>query len=1097
MADMSQLIRVASWQRNPAANVIFVHGLGGHAYGTWQHGDNDGLWPGWLAQDVPGLCTWTMSYAAPPTNWLGNAMPLQDRAVNLLERLLVEPGLSDGPLIFVCHSLGGLVVKQVLRQASDQRTRRPEAEALLGRVRAVIFIATPHKGSAQATWMDWLRLVVWPAMTTRALARNDPQLRELNTWYRNWSDGVVPPLKHQIFYESRPSAAGLIVDEDSADPGFAEAVAVPIDANHTEICKPLNRDSLVYASVRSFTAKLVDSEAVSDEAARVFERVAIADGRPRLQVAHALRLALVLLVLLVGGKGVHAMFVSTSTFSNMTAEQLEQELPKIIEIAREKQPKLTDEQIESIRQALRSARGAASFARAVAEAKTGNMEVVEGLLKQIYEDRKLERVRVERDMAKAQRERGAVAVLRNARDALELYREATVLDPGNLDGWVGFGDAALLAGTLREASRAFQTLAPLAKATGLAWEGFSYDRLGDVLVAEGKLAEARKHYEDSVSIREGLAAADPTSAAEQRHLSVSYEKLGDASVAEGKLAEAHKHYEDSLAIRKGLAAADPKSAVKQRDLSVSYSKLGDVSVAEGKLAEARKQYEDSLVSFKGLAAAGPTRADKQRDLSVSYDRLGDVLVAEGKLAEARKQCEDSLAIRKGLAAADPTSADAQRALSVSYERLGNVLVAEGKLAEARKLYEDSLAIAKRLAEADPISADKQRDLSVSYHRLGDVLLAEGKLAEARKQCEDALAITKPVAEADPTNAEKQGDLSVSYNKLGDVLVAEGKLAEARKLYEDSLAIRERQAGADSTNAKKKRDLSASYNKLGDVFKAEGKLAEARKLYEHALAIAKHLADADPTNAANQLDLSLSYGKVGDVFKAEGKLAEAHKQYEDALAIAKHLAYTDSTSAAKQRHLSACYGKVGDVLKAEGKLEGARERYGDALTILLNLESPAVPLLPKVDFTVDGLNAAPNYVMFVYPVGGSFFDDTPSSALTVISEGERNVLGRPRRTPALYLMKAAAFRSWRAAHPVVHELDDNAAAEKLIHGKQVVQCDALLAPMFNTSRFKLLKGNAARCRMCIRAAPSHCLRRSDSGYEMYASGDLKAIASKAE
>jgi hypothetical protein len=151
--------------------------------------------------------------------------------------------------------------------------------------------------------------------------------------------------------------------------------------------------------------------------------------------------------------------------------------------------------------------------------------------------------------------------------------------------------------------------------------------------------------------------------------------------------------------------------------------------------------------------------------------------------------------------------------------------------------------------------------------------------------------------------------------------------------------------------------------------------------------------------------------------------------------------------------------------------------------LVGIAHGAIP--PTIDFVVNGLNAAPNYVMFVYPVGGSW-DDSPSSALTVIQEGERNVLGRPSRTPALYLMKAAAFRSWRAAHPVVQDLDDSAAAEKLVHGNQVVRCDALLRPVFQTSRFDLLKGNAARCRMCIRTAPGHCVRSSDPGFELYSS-----------
>ena len=70
------------------------------------------------------------------------------------------------------------------------------------------------------------------------------------------------------------------------------------------------------------------------------------------------------------------------------------------------------------------------------------------------------------------------------------------------------------------------------------------------------------------------------------HLSVSYDKVGDVQVAQGDLAGALKSYRDSLAIRERLAQSDPGNADWQRDLSVSYDRAGDVQVAQGDLAGA-------------------------------------------------------------------------------------------------------------------------------------------------------------------------------------------------------------------------------------------------------------------------------------------------------------------------------------------------------------------------------------------------------------------------------------------------------------------------------------------------------------------------------
>ena len=128
---MSRIVKVASWPGKPRASVVFVHGLGGHVYDTWRRAaDDNTFWPVWLAQDVEGLAVYSLAYEAPVSNWLGTSMPLQDRAVNIFELLLTEPGLRTGPVVFVCHSLGGLIVKKVLLNLQQQAARRPEAADL-------------------------------------------------------------------------------------------------------------------------------------------------------------------------------------------------------------------------------------------------------------------------------------------------------------------------------------------------------------------------------------------------------------------------------------------------------------------------------------------------------------------------------------------------------------------------------------------------------------------------------------------------------------------------------------------------------------------------------------------------------------------------------------------------------------------------------------------------------------------------------------------------------------------------------------------------------------------------------------------------------
>jgi hypothetical protein len=178
-------------------------------------------------------------------------MHLSDRATSVLACLLAERALQKGPLILIGHSLGGLVIKQLLHTAESEGRNRAEASDLIRRVTKVVFLATPHTGSDLAGWGDRLRILIRPSAATASLLRNDPNLRDLNLWYRDWAN--ASKINHLILVETQPlHIFGMIVKPDSSDPGLAGRRPVPIDANHIEISKPCDRSSAVYVQIRAF-----------------------------------------------------------------------------------------------------------------------------------------------------------------------------------------------------------------------------------------------------------------------------------------------------------------------------------------------------------------------------------------------------------------------------------------------------------------------------------------------------------------------------------------------------------------------------------------------------------------------------------------------------------------------------------------------------------------------------------------------------------------------------------------------------------------------------------------------------------------------------
>jgi hypothetical protein len=177
-------------------------------------------------------------------------MALADRGDNVIAFLASEPRLQSGDISFVTHSFGGLVVKQILRSAESKASASSAIANILRHTRRVVFLATPHQGADLAGWGDKLRVFFRPSAATAGLIRNDPNLRNLNLWYRGFS--TQNGIQNVTLVETQKTGwFGHVVKPDSADAGLASD-PVPIDADHDAICAPASRGSQVYTLIRDF-----------------------------------------------------------------------------------------------------------------------------------------------------------------------------------------------------------------------------------------------------------------------------------------------------------------------------------------------------------------------------------------------------------------------------------------------------------------------------------------------------------------------------------------------------------------------------------------------------------------------------------------------------------------------------------------------------------------------------------------------------------------------------------------------------------------------------------------------------------------------------
>lgn len=236
-------------------DVVFIHGLNSNARDCWT-ATGGAFWPSWLAEDLKDIGVWTIDYGAAATDWFSERkpMPIYQRAINLLE-LLNAHGLGKRPLIFITHSMGGLMAKQMLRHASTE-SKNAVHQKIGESIRGVVFIATPHRGSKIADWLDYFRLVFQRTIAVSELQVDSGFLVSLADWFEVQASNLG--IKTLAFSETRPTSNFMVVSPQSAEPGNVQAI--PLDANHIEISKPTDRSAQIYGSVLSFLQDILTGE---------------------------------------------------------------------------------------------------------------------------------------------------------------------------------------------------------------------------------------------------------------------------------------------------------------------------------------------------------------------------------------------------------------------------------------------------------------------------------------------------------------------------------------------------------------------------------------------------------------------------------------------------------------------------------------------------------------------------------------------------------------------------------------------------------------------------------------------------------------------
>ncbi len=214
--------------------IVFVHGIFGNAINTWTCQRANVYWPKLILSDraFADSDVYVLAYDSP---YMGNRMNIDEIVNNVNNRLRSGAVFSHHEVIFVCHSLGGLIVQRLLL------TNRGYAK----QVPMIFFYSTPEEGSELAKLGS-----VFVA---------DPLVKEMfsgdgNDYLQNLENEWVAAhfnIKRFCAYEKKPTGGQIIVTRLSATRNCSAGTPVPINEDHSGIVKPCSTQDDSYVALRN------------------------------------------------------------------------------------------------------------------------------------------------------------------------------------------------------------------------------------------------------------------------------------------------------------------------------------------------------------------------------------------------------------------------------------------------------------------------------------------------------------------------------------------------------------------------------------------------------------------------------------------------------------------------------------------------------------------------------------------------------------------------------------------------------------------------------------------------------------------------------
>jgi len=251
-----------------AASIVAIHGLNGHPFRSWTTDQTEKCWlkdNGLLPSNLKQARILTFGYNAAVTAFLGKTSSdrILQHAQTLIAELVADRELEDAaqrPIIFVCHSLGGIIVKRALAYSSSRTSKLVQhLHSIFVSTYGILFLGTPHNGSSKAGLASIGSRMI-SALAPSRVIDTESQLADAlyqgSEVLQNITDMFAPLMKNfriYFFWEQEKTNLGstldYIVEENSAAPILDNTERAGLPYGHRDMVKFESRISPGYRLV--------------------------------------------------------------------------------------------------------------------------------------------------------------------------------------------------------------------------------------------------------------------------------------------------------------------------------------------------------------------------------------------------------------------------------------------------------------------------------------------------------------------------------------------------------------------------------------------------------------------------------------------------------------------------------------------------------------------------------------------------------------------------------------------------------------------------------------------------------------------------------